>query len=128
MGLLNDQKAVKVIATKSAEGNIHAIQVGSAVAPDPHTIIVGAILMKQTSKNLEHMREKGELVSILVSNWTASYQVKSSVKDYVTSGQYFDSMNAALKSLGLAAKGVWVLEPREVWNQSPSYEAGKRIA
>ena len=42
--MVNDPKSVKVLATKSAEGNVHAIIVGSVRAPNPSTVVFGAIL------------------------------------------------------------------------------------
>jgi len=128
MNLLNDPKSIRVLGTKTEEGNIHIIQAGSIKAINPQTIIIGAILMKNASKNLETMKKKNELASILVSKETASYEVKVSIKDYQTSGPIFDKLNEEIKKIGLAARGVWILEPKEVWNQSASYEAGKRIA
>ncbi|MEI6796391.1 MAG: hypothetical protein WCK39_05975, partial [Methanomassiliicoccales archaeon] len=43
----NDPKSMKVIATKTASGNVHAIRVGSLMAPAPNMMAVGAILMKE---------------------------------------------------------------------------------
>ncbi|OPX63032.1 MAG: hypothetical protein A4E29_00439 [Methanomassiliicoccales archaeon PtaB.Bin134] len=125
--VLNDDASVRVLATKSKSGDVHAIQVGSLKAPAPDTIIVGAILMKRTGKNLEAMKEKGELVSILAGSKTTSYEVRAKVKDYVTSGPIFDQMNAALEKMGLKAAGVWVLGVQEVWNQSAGYSAGSKM-
>jgi hypothetical protein len=128
MEVLNDPNAVKIIATKAADGNVHAIRVGSMAAPAKNMVIVGAILMKRTSKNLEAMKPKGELVSLLVNKEMKAFEIKATVKDYITSGPIFDGMNEKLKPLGMAARGVWVFEPKEVWNQSASYEAGTKIA
>lgn len=126
--LLNDPKSIKVLATKNEEGDVHAIIVGSVFSPDPSTIAFGAILMKRSSKNLEMMKERKEMASILVNKEMSAYEIKVSVKSFVTSGPLFDNMNLDLKKHGLTARGVWTLEPKEVWNQSASYEAGKRIA
>jgi hypothetical protein len=125
--VLNDPKASKVLTTKSPEGIIHAIHVGSIMAPNPNMIAFAAILMKKTGKNLEIMREKNELASVLVISGMESYQVKAKIKSYETSGPLFEKFSEEIKKLGLTARGVWTLEPAEVWNQSASYEAGKRI-
>jgi len=125
--ILNDPKSTKVLGTKTPEGNIHIIHVGSLMAPKPDMITLGAILMKRTSNNLENMRRKGELASVLVVKEMVSYEIRAEVKDYQTSGEILDRVNAELKRLGLSARGVWILEPKEVWDQSASYEAGKRI-
>ncbi|HOO03689.1 MAG TPA: hypothetical protein PLJ11_03105 [Methanomassiliicoccales archaeon] len=125
--VLNDDASVRVIATKSKEGDVHAIQVGSLKAPSPDTIIVGAILMKRTGKNLESMKERGELVSILAGNQKASYEIRVKVKDKVTSGPMYDQMNASLQKMGLKANAVWVFEVKEVWNQTAGYSAGTKM-
>jgi hypothetical protein len=127
MEIFNDPSTVKVITTKTEDGGVHSIRVGSMVAPDKGMVIVGAILMKRTSKNLEAMKQKKELVSLLVNKDTKAYEIKALVKDFVTSGPIFERMNANLKPMGLTARGVWVFEPKEVWNQSATYEAGTRM-
>lgn len=127
MEVLSDPNAVKIIATKAEDGGVHAIRVGSLSAPDKNMLIVGAILMKRTSKNLETMKKNNELVSILVNKDTKAYEIKAQVKDFVTAGPIFDGMNAQLKKMGMAARGVWVFEPKEVWNQSANYEAGTKM-
>ncbi|MCG7840336.1 MAG: hypothetical protein MIO87_00330 [Methanomassiliicoccales archaeon] len=126
--VLNDDNSIRILATKSKEGNVHAIQVGSLKAPSPDTIIVGAILMKRTGKNLESMKASGEMVSILAGSQMKSFEIKARPKEFITSGPIFDGMNAALEKMGLKANGVWALEVAEVWNQSPNYEAGKKMA
>jgi hypothetical protein len=128
MKAVNDPKSMKVIATKAPNGNVHAIRVGSMIAPTPNMMAIGAILMKETSKNLDEMRKKNETASLLVSAEMTSYQVKAKVKDYQTAGPLFDKMNEELKKMGLKARGVYVFEPVEVYNQSASYDAGKRMA
>jgi hypothetical protein len=115
--ILNDPKSTKVLGTKTLEGDIHMIPVGSLMAPKPDMIAFGAILMKRTSNNLENMKRKGELASVLVVKDMVSYEVRAEVKDYQTSGEMLDRMNAELKKLGLSARGVWILEPKEVWDQ-----------
>jgi hypothetical protein len=124
---VNNPKAGKTLATVRADGTPHIIQVGSVMAPSPDMIAFGAILMKETGKNLEATKKAGKMVSVLVTVEMKSYQVHAKVKDYATSGPLFDKMNEVLKGLGLKANGVWTLEPAEVWNQSASYEAGKKM-
>jgi uncharacterized protein len=125
--LINDPESSRVLATHGKDGNIHAVQLGSIKAVSPSMIVLGAILMKHSSENLEAMKKKGELVSILAMKKIESYQVKAKVKDYQTSGPAFEKMDAVIKQMGLTLRGVWILEPAEVWNQSANYEAGKRI-
>jgi len=127
MKVINDPASVRVLATKSKEGHVHVIQCGSIKAPAPDTLIVGAILMKRTGKNLEGMKASGELVSFLAGSKTSSYEIRAKVKELVTSGPMFDGMNAELSKMGLKASGVWVFSVQEVWNQSANYEAGKKM-
>jgi len=127
MEILNASDAVKTIGTKSPEGSLHVVRVGSMVAPAPNVVITAAIFMKRTSNNLEAMKQKGDLISLNVSKEMKSYEIKAAIKDYMTSGPIYDNMNEKVKALGLATRGVWVIEPKEVWNQSPSQEAGTRM-
>jgi len=128
MAELNNPKSSRVLGTTSSEGVVHLIQVGSLVAPSPNMIAFGAILMKVTNKNLEGMMKKKGIVSILVTNGMKSYEVKAKVKDYQTSGPVFEKLSEELKKMGLTVRGAWILEPVEVWNQSATYDAGKKIA
>lgn len=128
MEILADPNAVKIVATKAEDGSAHAIRVGSMIAMDNKTVYVGALLMKRTSKNLEAMKQSGALVSLLVNKEMKAFEIKAAVKDYLTSGPVFDGMNAKVKPMGLVARGVWAFEPKEVWNQSATYEAGTKIA
>ncbi|MGD1060087.1 MAG: pyridoxamine 5'-phosphate oxidase family protein [Methanomassiliicoccales archaeon] len=124
---VNNPKAAKVLATVKEDGSPHVISVGSIIAPNPNTIAFGAILMKETSKNLEAMKKSKKDAVVLVTVEMKSYQIRGKVKDKVTSGPLFDKMNENLKKIGLQAGVVWTLEPTEVWNQSASYEAGKKM-
>jgi hypothetical protein len=127
MEALNNPKAAKVLATVKENGSPHVISVGSIIAPSPNMVAFGAILMKETSKNLERMKSKGQEAVVLVTAEMKSYQVRGKVKDKVSSGQLFEKMNENLKKIGLQAQFVWTLEPTEVWNQSASYDAGKKM-
>jgi hypothetical protein len=127
MEALNNPKAAKVLATVKDDGSPHIISVGSIMAPNPQTIAFGAILMKETGKNLEAMKKKKTDVAILVTVEMKSYQIKAKVKDAITSGPLFDKMNEVLKGFGMKANVVWTVEPVEVWNQSATYDAGKKM-
>lgn len=128
MELLNDDQAAKTLATVSSDGKVHAIRVGSAVAPSKDLVAVGAIFMSHTCDNLETMKKKGQLASILVNKEMEAYEIKAKVKDYQTSGPLYDKMAQEVKKLGLSVKGVWTFEPVEVWNQSASPHAGEKMA
>lgn len=124
---INDPKAFKVLATIAPDGAVHAIQVGAMVAPQPEIIAVGAILMQHTSMNLEEMHKKGQTATVVMGKEMESYQVKVEIKGFQTEGPIFDVMAPNIEKLGLKLRGVWLLEPVEVWNQSANYEAGKRM-
>ena len=86
MQAVNNPKAGKVLVTIRADGSPHAIQVGSIMSPSPELIAFGAILMKETGKNLEEMKKKKTNVAVLVTVELKSYQVKGKIKDALTSG------------------------------------------
>ncbi len=125
--LLNDQKAAKVLGTRSANNDVHIINVGGSGAIDPETIFIGEIFMQKTSENLRLAQKEKTKVSVLVSQGFKSYEVKASVKDYLTSGPVFDKMAEVFKSMKFDLKGLWLLNVEEVWNESPTYDAGKRM-
>lgn len=125
---INNEKNPKILATVGADGAPHAIQAGSIRAPSNEMMIVGAILMKKTRKNLEAMKKEGKIASILVLDGAKSYEVRCMVGDFVTSGPLFDTMSEKFKPMGLTVQGVWTFTPVEVFNQSASYEAGTKMA
>lgn len=124
--MVNDPKAMKVITMISADGVLHSIRVGSLIAPAPSTVAVGAILMKTSNKNIEEMK-KNEQIAILVGSEMKSYLIMAKIKDGHKAGPLFDKMNEELKKIGMQASTVWAFEPTGVWNQSASYEAGKKM-
>lgn len=127
MKVLNDPASVRVIATKSEKGDVHIIQAGSIMAPAPDTVVIGAVLMKRTGKNLEGMKSRGEMVSILAGSKGQSYEIRAKVKELATSGPIFEGMNAELAKTGMKASGVWMFEVKEVWNQSANHYAGTKM-
>jgi hypothetical protein len=125
--LVNDQKAAKVLGTRSANGDVHIINVGGSGAIDPETVFIGEIFMKKTGDNLRLAQKEKTKVSVLVSQGFKSYEVKASVKDHLTSGPIFDKMAGVFKAMKFDLKGLWLLKVEEVWNQSPTYDAGKKM-
>jgi hypothetical protein len=125
---INNEKNPKILATVGADGAPHAIQAGSIRAPSNEMMIVGAILMKRTGKNLEAMKSDNKMASFLVLDGMKSYEVRCRVGDFVTSGPLFDTMSEKMKQVGLTVQGVWTFSPVEVFNQSASYEAGTKMA
>jgi hypothetical protein len=126
-GLLNEQTAAKVLGTCAANGDVHLINVGGSGALDPETVFVGEIFMQKTSANLKLAKEKGSKVSLLVSKGFKSYEIKLSVNDRLTAGPAFDQIGEAFKKMKFDLKGLWLLKVEEVWNQSPTYDAGKQV-
>jgi hypothetical protein len=126
-GLMNEQNAAKVLGTKSAKGDVHIINVGGSGALDPETIFIGEIFMKVTGQNLQEAKKDGSKVSVLITKGYESYEVKASVKDHVTSGPVFEKFKGVFASKKFDLKGLWLLKPEEVWNQSPTFDAGKKM-
>lgn len=123
--LFNDDQAVKVLATQSKNGMLHAVPLGSLRALAPNTLVFANILAKETHANMEETLKKGGYVSALAVKGGEAYQVRCKAKTYMTSGPAYDRMNEVLKTRGMTALGVWLLEPVEVINQSPGPNAGK---
>jgi hypothetical protein len=136
MRVVNDPKASKTIATKSNEGRIHTIWMGSLMAFSHDQLVFAHLLMKRTHQNLQEMQKKEDLVSVSVTLEQASYEIMAKAREYRTSGPLYDKMIEALMRLGIKegldkygikVLGIWVLEPVEVWNQGPGPKAGTRI-
>jgi len=125
--LFNDDQAVKVLATQSKNGMLHAVPLGSLRAMASNTLVFANILAKETHANMEETLKKGGYVSALAVKGGESYQVRCKAKMYMTSGPAYDRMNEVLKARGMTALGVWLLEPVEVINQSPGPDAGKQM-
>lgn len=122
MGLLNDPEATKVLTSVSSDGVPHTVVIGSAMAPEEGLIAAAEILMKTSSKNLS----QNSNVSVLAVKGTESYQVKANVKERMTSGPFFENVQAELEKKGMPCNGVWLFEPVEAFNQSAGPDAGKK--
>jgi hypothetical protein len=116
------------LGTKSSKGDVHLINVGGAGAVDPETIFVGEIFMRASGENLELAKKEGTRASLLVSKGFESYEIRCSVKDHVTSGPMFDQMKATFAQMKFDLKGLWLLKPEEVWNESPTWDKGRKMA
>jgi len=137
MRVVNNPKSSKTIATRSSDGRIHTIWMGSLMALSPDELTFAHILMKRTQKNLEEMKGKGEPVSVSVTLGQSSYEIMAKVGDYQTSGSIYDRMIEELTKLGVMENlekfgmkvlGIWILEPEEVWIQGPGPNAGTRVS
>ena len=136
MAVVNDPKSSKTIATLSNEGRIHTIYMGSLYSFSPDRLAFAHLLMKRSHQNLIEMRESGGLVSVSVTLGQASYEIMAKVKEYYNSGPIYNRMmdeltrhgiKEGLDKYGIKVRGVWTLEPVEVWNQGPGPKAGTRI-
>jgi hypothetical protein len=136
MKIVNDPKTARTISTRSPDGRIHTIFMGSMIASSPDELMFAHILMKRTQMNLEDMKNRGDLVSVSVTLEQASYEIMATVGDYQTSGPNVDHMIEVLKQLGVMERlerygmkvyGIWTLIPQEIWEQSPGPRAGTRM-
>lgn len=125
---LNDPASVKVLATKSPEGAVYAIPLGSMMAPDPNTIVFGVVFMKQTHINMQNMLKEGEKPVVLIVTGSSAYQIHAAIKEYRTSGPVLDAMNEKVKSRGIKVIGVWYMEPGNVYDQTPGPNVRKKLA
>ena len=125
--LLNDRASSKILGTRTSKNDVHMINVGGAGAVDPETIFVGEIFMKATGENLKLAKKEGTKASLLVSRGPESYEVRCCVKDHVTSGPMFDKMKETFAAMKFDLKGLWLLKPEEVWNESPTWDAGRKM-
>jgi len=125
---INNEKNPKILATVGEDGAPHAIQAGTIRAPSSEMMIVGAILMKRTGRNLEAMKQSGTAAAFLVLDGRNSFEIRCQIGDFVTSGPMFDTIAEKTKQIGLTLQGVWTFTPIEVFNQSASYEAGTKMA
>ena len=135
--VLNDAQACKTISTKMSDGRLHTIYMGSLSAFTSDELIFAHILMKRTQKNLLDMKQKKEMVSVLVTLNQASYEIMADVDEYQTSGPKVDQMVESLEragvkktmdKFGMRVLGVWTLKPKEVWYQGPTLQAGTKVA
>lgn len=125
--LLNDQQAVKILATQSTETDLHVVPLGSLNAPSADRIIFAKVLMKETHANLENALKSKHHVSVLVVKGGEAYQIRCAVKSFDTSGPLYEKVGAKMKEMKMPFGGVWQLEPIDVLNQSPGPDAGKHL-
>jgi hypothetical protein len=136
VALINDPKSSKTISTSTKGGRIHTIYMGSMMAISSDHLAFAHILMKRTNQNLGEMKEGGEPVSVSITLGQASYEIIAKVESYQTSGPAYNriveelersGVKEGLDRYGMKVHGVWVLEPIEVWNESPGPSAGTRV-
>ncbi|NLI73489.1 MAG: hypothetical protein GX369_01780 [Euryarchaeota archaeon] len=125
--LVNDKGSSKILGTRTSEGDVHLINVGGSGALDPETIFIGEIFMKASSENLRLAQKEGTRASLLISKGMESYEIQCKVKDHVTSGPVFDKMKETFAQMKFDLKGLWLLTPDRVWNESPTWDGSRRM-
>jgi hypothetical protein len=128
--LFNDPESVKVIVTLNESNVPHCVPIGSLSIPSPDIIAFAVIMAEETHNNL--MNNPDKIVTTTAVKGSLSYQIKAKPKEYLTEGLPFDAFKQRFGTIimdsGLEVKGVWILEPLEIYNQSIGPEAGKGTA
>jgi len=129
--LYNDPRAVKIFAFLSQDIELHLISIDSTMAPDPNTIILANIAMKEVDKNLIQAMNTGRSVSVLsaltLKNTRKVYQIRCKVKEFQTTGPLYEKFLDQLKVRSEDLAGVWVLEPVEIIDRTLGLDFGKTI-
>lgn len=130
--LFNDLESIKVLVTIDENNVPHCVPAGSLCVLSPSMIGFAVIMMKKSHSNLLHCCENGKLVAAMVVKGPKSYQVKALAKEYLTEGIVYEKFRDGLKPLlsnsNFELKGVWILQPTEIYNQSMGWDAGQKIA
>jgi len=130
--LFNDLESMKVLVTIDEKNVPHCVPVGSLCVLSPSMIAFGVIMMKKTHSNLLYCYENRKTVVAMAVKGPKSYQVKALAKEYLTDGIVYEKFEGGLKPLisnsDFGLKGVWILEPTEIYNQSLGLNAGQKIA
>ena len=121
---MSEQTTVKALVTSDASGQPHAIVCGSIVAPSPDKVIVGEVLMKKSSKNLDVNKK----AAILVSAGMAAYEIVLENPVRITEGPALDQMNEKLAAIHLKAGALWMFDVASVYDQGASPKAGTKLA
>ena len=114
-----EQTTVKTLVTASACGAPHAIVCGSIIAPTADKVVVGEVLMKRASANLQ----ANPKAAILITAGMESYEIVR-----IAEGPMLDQMNAELAKIHLQARALWAFDVAEVYDEGASPAAGTKIA
>lgn len=129
-GLFNEPESIKVLVTLNENNVPHCVPIGSLSIPSPDIIAFAVIMAEETHKNLLNNPDK--IVTTTAVKGSLSYQIKAKPREYVTEGVPFDAFKQRFGTIilgsGLEVKGVWILEPLEIYNQSLGPGVGERIA
>lgn len=124
MALINNPQNVKLLVTASADGQPHAIVCGSIVAVAADKLVVGEVLMKKSSANLQ----ANSKAAIGVVAGMEAYEVILANPVRITEGPALDQMNENLAAIKLHAGALWMFDVAEVYNESAGPAAGSKIA
>lgn len=113
----------KAMACVSPDGKPHMIICGSLMVLDEDTVVVGDAYMYRAS---EYILENPN-VEFIVWLGREGYSIKATVKTRHTDGPVFDEMYAKLEKYNLSISAVWEFEAQEVWDESATDKAGKRL-
>ena len=128
--LFNDPESVKVLVTLNEYSVPHCVPIGTLAIPTPDIIAFAVIMAEETHKNLLNNPDK--IVTTTAVKGSESYQIKAKPKEYLTEGAAFNAFKQRFGTIimgsGLEIKGVWILEPLEIYDQSLRSESDQRIA
>ncbi|MBK5252913.1 MAG: hypothetical protein JJE03_00325 [Peptostreptococcaceae bacterium] len=124
MDLLKEEGAVKIITTISKEGKLHSVVAGSIMALDEKSMFVAEIFMNTTSENLQSNNK----AAFLIAKGAESYLINATAKERHIEGAFYDTMSGPMKAKGLPVKAVWTFDIDEIFDQSASPNAGKKLA
>ena len=129
--LYNNPRAVKILAFLSQDIELHLICIDSTIAPDPNTVILANIAMKEVDKNLIQAMNTERSVSVLAAvtlkNTPKVYQILCRVKEFQTTGPLYEKFLDQLKARSEDLAGVWVFEPVEIIDRKPGLDFGRTI-
>lgn len=119
-----EQTTVKTLVTASVDGMPHAIVCGSIIAPAADKVVVGEVLMKRASANLQ----ANPKAAILVAAGMESYEIVLANPVRIAEGPMLDQMNAELAKIHLQARALWAFDVAEVYDEGATPAAGSKIA
>lgn len=123
MDLLKDEDAVKTISTISEDGKLHSVAAGSIMALNEDSMFVAEIFMNTTSENIQANNK----AAFLIVKGMESYLINVTAQERYTQGAFYDTMSEPMKEKGLPVKAVWTFKIDEIFDQSASPNAGKKI-
>ncbi len=123
MNLLSDEGSVKVLSTVSDNGQLHSVAAGSLMAMGEDRLFVAEIFMNTTSKNIQANKN----VAVLITKGMESYLINATALEKYTEGEFFETMSKPMRDKGIPVKAVWTFEATNVFDQSPTPNAGHPI-